>query len=95
MHLIPWLFDFPSRTEQLLWRISALVITAKPALVLLSIILDEFNDKLEWAILPPMLGLPLYVIARIFLLTEAFLSLRVLPPAAYQSIEWISIIPHL
>ncbi|KAF8953236.1 hypothetical protein BDZ97DRAFT_1929852 [Flammula alnicola] len=102
MHLIAWPFTFPSRTEQLLWRISALVITAEPAWLALAFPLERFVESdhrfmwVRWLVyIPLLLGLPLYVIARIFLLTEAFLSLRVQPPAAYQSIEWTSVIPHL
>ncbi|KAF8969303.1 hypothetical protein BDZ97DRAFT_1915272 [Flammula alnicola] len=96
MHLIAWSFAFPSRTEQLLWRISTLVIIAEPALFALAVLLDNFDvDKLAWLGLPAALGLPLYIIARIFLVTEAFLSLRALPQAAYQSIKWTSVIPHL
>ncbi|KAF8969315.1 hypothetical protein BDZ97DRAFT_1915280 [Flammula alnicola] len=102
MHLIAWSFDFPSPTEQLLWRSSALVITAEPAWFALSVLLDSFaklNDKFMsvlWPFhIPAFVGAPLYVIARIFLLIEAFLSLRTQPLAAYQSIEWTSVIPHL
>ncbi|KAF8969319.1 hypothetical protein BDZ97DRAFT_236021 [Flammula alnicola] len=98
MHLLAWSLDFPSRTEQLLWRTSALVITVEPAWLGLAELLAkfvEYDDWLWWVSLPGMLGIPLYIIARIFLLTEAFLSLRALPTAAYQSIEWTSIIPHL
>ncbi|KAF8956540.1 hypothetical protein BDZ97DRAFT_1851422 [Flammula alnicola] len=85
-----------------LWRISALVITAEPAWLALAFPLERFVESdhrfmwVRWpAYIPLLLGLPLYVIARIFLLTEAFLSLRAQPPAAYQSIEWTSVIPHL
>ncbi|KAF8969325.1 hypothetical protein BDZ97DRAFT_236349 [Flammula alnicola] len=101
MHLIAWSFNFPSRTEQLLWRISALIITAEPACLALASLVGTYVelDKLEWVrwpvSIPAAIGMPLYVIARIFLLTEAFLSLRALPQAAYQSIEWTSVIPHL
>ncbi|KAF8961086.1 hypothetical protein BDZ97DRAFT_1921611 [Flammula alnicola] len=97
MHLIAWSLDFPSRTEQLLWRISALVITAEPTGLALLAIFVEYGPGWLWVtfpvLIPIVLGLPLYVIARIFLLTEAFLSLRALPPPAYQSIEWTSVIP--
>ncbi|KAF8957007.1 hypothetical protein BDZ97DRAFT_1670563 [Flammula alnicola] len=102
MHLIAWPFTFPSRTEQLLWRISALVITAEPAWLALAFPLERFVESdhrfmwVRWPVyIPLLLGLPLYVIARIFLLTEAFLSLRAQPAAAYKSIEWTSVIPHL
>ncbi|KAF8969323.1 hypothetical protein BDZ97DRAFT_1653715 [Flammula alnicola] len=95
MHLIAWSFDFPSRTEQLLWRISAFIIIAEPACMAWSG-LDRLPDWIiVLAFIPAFIGMPLYVIARMVLLTEALLSLRALPPAAYQSIKWTSVIPHL
>jgi hypothetical protein len=37
----------------------------------------------------------LYVVARIYLVVEAFISLRALPAAAYVSPAWILTVPHL
>jgi hypothetical protein len=42
-----------------------------------------------------VLGGSLYVIARTFLVVEAFISLRALPAAAYNSPSWILTVPHL
>jgi hypothetical protein len=36
-----------------------------------------------------------YVIARIFLVLEAFISIRQLPIAAYKTPDWTQLIPHL
>jgi hypothetical protein len=44
---------------------------------------------------PARIGMPMYVFARIVLITIAFTSLRALPPEAYQSVPWTSAIPHL
>ncbi|KAM6486902.1 hypothetical protein HDV62DRAFT_233634 [Trichoderma sp. SZMC 28011] len=41
------------------------------------------------------LGGTLYVIARIYLVLEAFISLRALPAAAYDSPSWVLTVPHL
>lgn len=36
-----------------------------------------------------------YLLARIFLVVEAFISLRKLPAAAFETLEWTQLIPHL
>jgi hypothetical protein len=37
----------------------------------------------------------LYVIARVFLITEAFISLRNLPLGAYSTVNWVDTLPHI
>nr|WNZ75644.1 hypothetical protein [Trichoderma harzianum] len=41
------------------------------------------------------IGGTLYVIARVYLVLEAFISLRALPAAAYDSPSWVLTVPHL
>jgi hypothetical protein len=36
-----------------------------------------------------------YIFARIFLVLEAFISIRQLPIAAYKTPDWTQLIPHL
>ncbi|KAL8816164.1 MAG: hypothetical protein Q9223_004782 [Gallowayella weberi] len=36
-----------------------------------------------------------YILARLYLVVESFISLRKLPVAAYQTLEWTQIVPHL
>jgi hypothetical protein len=40
-------------------------------------------------------GALLYVLARIFIVIESFISMRNLPVGAYDSINWIQILPHM
>ena len=42
----------------------------------------------------PFVG-PLYIIVRAYMIVEVFLSLRALPPSAFQSVQWSSLIPHV
>ena len=37
----------------------------------------------------------LYTCARIYLITEAFISVRSLPLGAYETVTWVSLLPHL
>lgn len=41
------------------------------------------------------IGGALYVVARVYLVAESFVSLRALPTSAYDSPSWILTIPHL
>ena len=36
-----------------------------------------------------------YLLARIFLIVEAFISLRKLPAAAFETLQWTELVPHL
>ena len=100
VHLIPWSFKFASRTEQLLWRISALITLVEPLAIVASHVLDQYlagarYPRLVYTILiPTVFILPFYFVSRFVLITEAFLTLRNLPSAAFQSIAWTTVIPH-
>ena len=36
-----------------------------------------------------------YVLARLYLVVEAFISLRNLPAAAFDTLQWTQLVPHL
>lgn len=38
---------------------------------------------------------PVYIVARIFILLEAFLTLRNLPESATYTIQWTTFLPHI
>ncbi|TFK60408.1 hypothetical protein BDN72DRAFT_850540, partial [Pluteus cervinus] len=67
---------------------------------------DEWILSLGWGTIPTMLlralrralyilGPILYILARISLIVQAFISLRDLQPTIFQNIAWTSYIPHL
>ena len=48
-----------------------------------------------WTIIGIMcLSMALYFLARVYMVVEAFASLRSLPVGAYQTVTWVDIIPH-
>ncbi|TFK52219.1 hypothetical protein OE88DRAFT_1372142 [Heliocybe sulcata] len=108
VHLFGWFFIFPSRVDQILWRISALAVTCLPLLELvvyagtiaLSQRVESVNRKASLVLKALGGGLIIfqgiiYLAARITLLVLAFKALRSLPEGAYQDISWSSFIPHI
>jgi hypothetical protein len=93
IHCIGWSFDFPSHTEQLLWRISSISITGIPlGLVVIDMILGHFEHLLD--ILFYLLCL-LYIVSRVLLLVVSLTTLRSLPSSAFQTVEWTTFLPHV
>ncbi|KZP12328.1 hypothetical protein FIBSPDRAFT_836378 [Athelia psychrophila] len=101
VHCIAWSFVFPSQIEMSLWRISAGTTVAIPLGYVMSYVLipkmpDGTQGGLKFmVIIVSMLAIPFYVMARAVLLVLTFTTLRDLPPAAYQTIHWMSFIPHI
>ncbi|KAK7028218.1 hypothetical protein VNI00_014908 [Paramarasmius palmivorus] len=100
IHCIPWVFQFPTHTEQLLWRISAVAVAVGPiAMGFLHGFNERLNNTTGWIRFIAtiiLLFLPLaYAVFRITLLVIAFTALRDLSPSAYQTVQWTTFIPHI
>ncbi|THU93044.1 hypothetical protein K435DRAFT_670972, partial [Dendrothele bispora CBS 962.96] len=106
IHCAPWNSTFPTHMEQLLWRVSAVTVTAFPlALFSLGRVLAFLEDytlrraiKLIYGVIVIiaifLLALT-YICARITFIVIAFTELRALPPSAYQTVDWSRFIPHI
>jgi hypothetical protein len=100
IHCIGWSFDFPSHTEQLLWRISSISITGIPlGMVVLATIniargYGHINIEVLLNILAVLLSL-LYIVSRVLLLAMSLTTLRSLPSSAFQTVEWTTFLPHV
>ncbi|KAJ7130519.1 hypothetical protein C8R44DRAFT_850375 [Mycena epipterygia] len=102
MHCVAWNADFPSTIEMWMWRSCSLVVAAIPAVLGLFLALaasiqgTAIGDALNIILaIPVFLSIPLYPIARLFLITISFTSLRALPPRAFIDVNWSVYIPHL
>lgn len=110
IHCTAWSLSFPSETEHILWRVCSLILLAVPQVFLLNIVLQYLDGlgyisralkrvlgtHVKWLIISLFgIGVPLYVMARLILIFEAFFTLRTLPPAALAELEWTSFIPHI
>ncbi|KAF5334702.1 hypothetical protein D9758_017249 [Tetrapyrgos nigripes] len=98
IHCIPWAFTFPSHTEQIMWRVCALVVTCFPVMGMFLLFIDDLYES-TWGfcllIVGGIIGPIFYGIARITLIILALMELRALPTSAHQTVEWSILIPHI
>ncbi|KDQ55318.1 hypothetical protein JAAARDRAFT_195720 [Jaapia argillacea MUCL 33604] len=101
IHCFAWSLEFPSHTQQLIWRVSAVTIALAPLLAMGAFQFRKSRSLrcfgLVNAVFFLLVGATpiLYAIARIALLVLAFKSLRSLPPGAFETVCWTTYIPHL
>ena len=96
IHCFGWDFEFSSYAEHILWKVCSLGVTCIPLIWLLYIVFYT-GDMLVWAALFPfgLVAVPVYILARLGLLTEAFIALRALPGGAYEDVQWTLFLPHI
>ena len=95
IHCLAWNSPFPTTKERLAWRICSGFTTGIPVFFILGlyalhlgIFPNDNDDLILWSFSIP------YAIARITLIVLAFMSLRVLPADAFQTVSWSKYIPH-
>ncbi|KIJ58913.1 hypothetical protein HYDPIDRAFT_119057, partial [Hydnomerulius pinastri MD-312] len=91
IHMVAWSYAFPSTTEMLIWRASAIAIVVIPFSIPLLFALAIFANIFDYDFIAVALhamiipfGL-LYIPARLLLLVVSFTTLRSLPLEAYQT----------
>ncbi|KAG2353817.1 hypothetical protein BDR07DRAFT_1308131 [Suillus spraguei] len=106
IHCMAWFFAFCTHQEQVLWRMSAVVITCTPWFTSLVTIAAKFVEDtignyvrkdVVWVVYGMIAVFPfiLYITARAVLLVLMFTTSRDLPPDAYKAVLWTSLVPHL
>ena len=104
IHCVGWFFDFPSSAEAMLWRVSSVVLTgiAFLFLILFTFVAALFGDSITrthqrryFSIAVFSITLLVYVVSRLLLLVEAFISLRHLTSGMLALVKWTSFIPHI
>jgi hypothetical protein len=97
IHCAGWFFIFPSNDEAILWRVCSAVLTSvafllPPLALSIGVTLGGF----QWLVaVVAMLGFIVYILSRLLLLVEAFVSLRNLTPGMLTLVKWTSFIPHI
>ncbi|KAF9485752.1 hypothetical protein BDN70DRAFT_969609 [Pholiota conissans] len=94
LHCIGWNYIFPTHAEAIIWRTSSVAITGIPALMAFTAA-ALYPIKTDKNHHPEVLGILPYIIARLLLLVEAFISLRQLPPSALLAVRWTAFLPHV
>jgi len=109
LHTSTWKSSFPTSTERLLWRISALATMSTGVLAILAhlwVKLAGQDFRYRWAkdvlrlVIPGSAGvlicaIPLYIAARIYLVLESFISFRRLSVDCYKTPAWTQFVPHI
>ena len=94
VHCIAWSFHFTSHIEQLLWRISSVVITGIPLAVSCLLIIFDKLDADYLTIIVFLLS-TFYPVSRLVLLVLSLTTLRSLPPSAFRTVQWTTFFPHV
>ncbi|KAI9843437.1 MAG: hypothetical protein M1838_002613, partial [Thelocarpon superellum] len=104
IHFAAWNFDFPTRVEQLLWRISCCFLVTLPPFGTVAYWSAQHLAR-AWGMSETRINrflkptaymfVPMYALARLYFLVEVFRQLAYLPPSAFQEVEWPSVIPHV
>ena len=103
MHCIAWHYEFSSSPERWGWRLSSVIMSVVPLLVLSAFMV------LQWMGITTQLSTqssPIfhifhvsfawpYIVSRIMLLLFPLIALWALPPGAYAELDWATIIPHI
>ena len=97
IHCIGWFFDFPSSDEAMLWRVSSAVLTGIAFLtpIILYFLTILYVRQEYFSIAVSTIILLVYVVSRLLLIVEAFISLRHLTPGMLALVKWTSFIPHI
>jgi hypothetical protein len=108
-HLSAWASSvFPTFTERVFWILAALVLTFVPLFGAMWILWwKAVSSKRTWLYLVrngdlDVLAAPFffvlmlaYFLSRCYFLIESLISLRLLPPGAFSTVNWATYLPHI
>lgn len=108
VHCLAWNFSFPSHGEQILWRTASLGIVGSCAAFFYTSFLFHIGDAkpgdlkgfiiLIFIVLgsvPFVLAVFVYPVSRITLFVLAVTTLRSLPSSAFDTVDWVELVPHI
>ncbi|KAK4691579.1 hypothetical protein P7C71_g5445, partial [Lecanoromycetidae sp. Uapishka_2] len=98
VHIASWNIGLPSKVEHWMWRASTICCSIIPVLFAILVhFYDQRTSRLRHKVLAFLLFLTatLYGLTRLYMIVEVFLSLRTLPPSAFECIQWSSFVPHI
>lgn len=96
VHIAFWDITLPTNIELWLWRASIISCLVIPILLTLVFYVghDASKKRFLWGVCMHSLILA-YILCRIYMLVENFVSLRALPSSAFDTVHWLSFVPHI
>lgn len=111
IHALVWNYKFGTLAERWLWRGSCILLASTVLIMSLTrrisrgilgmlprdTFITEFLYVCSWTLIGFVLTdiLALFMVARLYIVVESFISLRSVPIGVYASIPWANAIPHL
>jgi len=91
LHNLAWNYEFPTVGEQILWRVSSILIVVLPPAFYLCVLILPFTGPVAY--FGTALAI-LYIVARSYNFLEVFFSLRATPELLYKRVHWTNLFPH-
>jgi hypothetical protein len=99
IHCIAWNFSFVSVFESWAWRGCTLFIILVSFLTALNFsiwhIMEYSERRRKLALVIQQVCCFFYILARLYLLVEAFIAFRSMPAEVYQSVDWLKYFPYV
>lgn len=96
VHLAAWNFEFPTALEGVLWKVSGILIAS---IFLAWAAFTAISRRLKfpgvWDRVVGVLVMLCSIVCRLYIVAEAFASLRAVPIGVYSTPAWIQMIPHV
>lgn len=107
IHFIAWSYEFPTRAELVLWRISCVTMVAVPLVTAILCVTGRISHSIGrrnpvwltavtyFSYFSLAVSAWLYIASRITTLVMAFTTLRALSFTTFDTIDWTRFIPHI
>jgi hypothetical protein len=97
IHCLGWNYLFQAHNEQVYWRLASIGMACSPLMLIFPfcmVIIEYLGFAcVAWTLI---LIIPFaYIASRITIIVLMCLSLRSLPPGAYDTVAWTEFIPHI
>jgi hypothetical protein len=90
IHAAAWDSHFPSLQEQIIWRVAACSVIGGGVFIWSRMAFE--GSEGSWIFV--IATIP-FAFGRLYLLIEAFISVRSLPVGAYDTANWVNFLPHI
>lgn len=95
IHLLAWASKFPSLPYLVLWRVSAILLTITPGLLVLNGWISNTGKTSRYITrIFGLLIVPLYITSRLVVIIVALLTIRHPPHDVTLDVSWTSYLPH-